>query len=65
MEFTCFPDNPVTGKFVKVQKNGPNSLSIGLPKIMATDLGIQKGTYVMVYQVRDRIIIEKAISRGE
>ena len=65
MDNTCFADNPSTRKFVKKQKNGPNSLSIGLPKILTTDLKIQKGTYMMVYRSGYRIIVEKAITGGE
>jgi antitoxin component of MazEF toxin-antitoxin module len=65
MENIIFPEKQVSMKFVKVQKNGPNSLSVGLAKIMATDLSIQKGTYVIVHQSGDRIIIEKVNTVGE
>lgn len=51
--------------FVKVQKNGPSSLSVGLPKIIAENLRIQRGSYVMIYQSGDKIVIEKANAGGE
>ncbi|CAN5875551.1 hypothetical protein BH23THE1_BH23THE1_20520 [soil metagenome] len=59
MDNTENPTQEKRREFVKVQKNGPKSISIGVPKTIATNLRILKGTYVMIYQLDDRIIIEK------
>jgi len=39
---------------------GEQSFSVVLPKIYASNLGIQKGDFVKVYQDNEMIIIEKA-----
>lgn len=41
---------------------GEHSLFCVLPRAYAINLGIQKGDFVKVYQIDDRIIIEKAAS---
>ncbi|CAN5775967.1 hypothetical protein BH23THE1_BH23THE1_18010 [soil metagenome] len=46
-------------RYSKTQKQGPVSVSVILPKIMTLNLGIQKGSYVMIYQVGDEIVIRK------
>jgi AbrB family looped-hinge helix DNA binding protein len=51
--------------FVKAQKQGPQSTSITLPKVITKNLGIRKGTYVMIYQSDDKIIIKKVENGGE
>jgi hypothetical protein len=39
---------------------GEHSLFCVLPRAYAVNLGIQKGDFVKVYQIDNRIIIEKA-----
>ncbi|WP_458718826.1 AbrB/MazE/SpoVT family DNA-binding domain-containing protein [Candidatus Nitrosocosmicus sp. R] len=46
-------------RYSKTQKQGPSSVSVILPKIMTLDLGIQKGSYVMISQIGDEIRIRK------
>lgn len=47
------------GEYVKAQKQGPQSISVILPKTMTKNLGIQKGNYVLIFQIGTDIIIRK------
>lgn len=46
-------------EYVKVQKQGPQSISVILPKTMTKNLDIQKGNYVLIFQIGGDIIIRK------